>query len=197
MGVSGSDATRFSSTRQPDKKKVGRPKNIFGPLGKENNLSNDDIKKIFKNLLRSKPEDLNKVVEKYPTVLTIATANILAQEMRGELTGRWESTGRKIPELDKNDKPKLDTNGNPIMTNEMRPERHRSYDMVRYMIERCFGKPIHQVILDSIDRTEFPADPEERRILAEKLRNELGLGKLPSGAVLPGTDQKTENADTE
>jgi hypothetical protein len=72
-----------------------------------------------------------------------------------------------------------------------------SLSSVEIILERIHGKPIHQVILDSIDRAELPADPEERRILAEKLRNELGLGKLPSGAVLPENDQKTENADTD
>jgi hypothetical protein len=140
--IPGGEKTMFSETRQPDRKKVGRPKNIFGPLAKVNNLSNDDVKKIFKNLLTSRPEDLNKVIEKYPTVLTIATVNILAQEMKGELTGRWEPTGRKIPELEKDGKPKLDSNGKPVMVDELRPERKRSYEMVKYMIDRCFGKPI-------------------------------------------------------
>jgi hypothetical protein len=142
MGVPESEKNRFSSTRQPDRKKVGRPKNIFGPLARENNLSNDDVKKIFKNLLTSRPENISKVIEKYPTNLTIATANILAQEMRGELTGKWEPTGRKIPQLDERGKPKLDADGNPIMIDELRPERRRSYEMVKYMIDRCFGKPI-------------------------------------------------------
>jgi hypothetical protein len=141
MGVPGSEKSRFSSIRQPDKKKVGRPKNIFGPLAKENNLSNDDVKKIFKNLLTSRPENMSKVVEKYPTVLTVATANILAQEMSGELTGKWESTGRKIPRIGDDGKPELDKNGDPVMIDEMRPERRRSYEMVKYMIDRCFGKP--------------------------------------------------------
>jgi hypothetical protein len=141
MGViSGKQQHRFTPDNQP--KKRGRPKNIFGPLAKANDLSNDDVKKIFKNLLTSRPEDINKVVDKYPTVLTIATANMLAQEMRGELTGKWEPTGRKIPDLDKDGNPILDSKGKPVMVDEMRPERKRSYDMAKYMIDRCFGKPI-------------------------------------------------------
>jgi hypothetical protein len=161
MGViSGGEGSRFSSTRQPDKKKVGRPKNIFGPLVKENNLSNDDVKKIFKNLLTSRPEEINKVIEKYPTNLTIATANILAQEMRGELTGKWEPTGRKIPDVGKNGKPKLDSNGNPILIDELRPERKRSYEMVKYMLERCFGRPIQTDVIIEASISE----ESERRI---------------------------------
>jgi hypothetical protein len=159
------EESRFSSTRQPDKEKVGRPKNIFGPLAKENNLSNDDVKKIFKNILTSRPEDINKVIEKYPTVLTIATANILAQEMRGELTGKWEPTGRKIPKI-VDGTPALDKKGKPAMIDEMRPERSRSYDMVKYMIDRCFGKPTQ---LDIVEFTEIPDSTKARldRIFGE------------------------------
>jgi hypothetical protein len=51
------------------------------------------------------------------------------------------------------------------------------------VLDRIMGKPSQQVILDSGDRTEFPPDPEERRALAEKLRSELGLGKMPSEAA--------------
>jgi hypothetical protein len=165
MGViSRGEASRFSSTRQPDKKKVGRPKNIFGPLAKANDLSNDDVKKIFKNILSSRPEDINKVIEKYPTVLTVATANILAQEMRGELTGKWEPTGRKIPKTGADGNPVLDKNGNPAMIDEMRPERRRSYDIVEYMIDRCFGKPTQDMdIKTSGDLEIISMTPEERK----------------------------------
>jgi hypothetical protein len=148
MEVPNGEKTRFTSTRRPDKNKVGRPRNIFGPLAKENNLSNDDVKKIFKNFLTSRPEDMSKVVEKYPTVLTVATANILAGEMRGELTGKWESTGRKIPKINADGKPELDKKGDPVMIDETRPERRRSYEMVKYMIERCFGKPVQDIDMD-------------------------------------------------
>jgi hypothetical protein len=160
MGIiQGDEATRFSSTRQPDKKKVGRPKNIFGPLAKENNLSNDDVKKIFKNFLTSRPEDFSKVIERYPTTLTIATANILMGEMRGELTGKWEPTGRKIPKIGDDGNPELNKKGKPIMIDEMRPERRRSYDMVKYMLERCFGKPTQ---IDVIEFSDISDDAKDR-----------------------------------
>jgi hypothetical protein len=172
MGViSGGEESRFSSTRQPDKKKVGRPKNIFGPLAKANNLSNDDVKKIFKNILSSRPEDIAKVIEKYPTVLAVATANILAQEMRGELTGKWEPTGRKIPKIGADGNPALDKKGKPTMIDEMRPERRRSYDMVKYMLERCFGKPVQT---DIVGFQEIPDSVEEhlKQIFYETRENE-------------------------
>jgi len=144
--ISGKPLHRFTSEEQPEKR--GRPKNIFGPLAKANDLTNDDVKKIFKNLLTSRPEEINQVIEKYPTVLTIATANILAQEMKGELTGRYEAV------LDKEGNQKFDKEGKPIM----RQERKRSYDMVKYMIDRCFGKPIQtDVVIGSgvSERTEI------------------------------------------
>jgi hypothetical protein len=52
------------------------------------------------------------------------------------------------------------------------------------ILDRIMGKPTQQVILGSSDRTELPDDPEERRALAERLRSELGLGKMPSEAAL-------------
>jgi hypothetical protein len=69
------------------------------------------------------------------------------------------------------------------------------------VLDRIMGKPTQQVILGNGDRTELPADPEERRALAEKLRSELGLGKLPSEAELSDaanagklrTDKKANN----
>jgi hypothetical protein len=50
------------------------------------------------------------------------------------------------------------------------------------ILDRIMGKPAQQVILGGGDRTEFPHDPEERRALVEKLRQELDLVKLPSEA---------------
>jgi nitrogenase molybdenum-iron protein alpha/beta subunit len=52
------------------------------------------------------------------------------------------------------------------------------------ILDRVMGKPTQQVILGNGDRAELPADPEERRALAEKLRSELDLGKLPAEAAL-------------
>jgi hypothetical protein len=48
------------------------------------------------------------------------------------------------------------------------------------VLDRIMGKPTQQINLGNSDRTELPPDPEERRALAEKLRKELALGKLPS-----------------
>jgi hypothetical protein len=52
------------------------------------------------------------------------------------------------------------------------------------VLDRILGKPTQQINLGGGDRTELPPDPEERRALAEKLRKELALGKLPSEASL-------------
>jgi hypothetical protein len=60
------------------------------------------------------------------------------------------------------------------------------------ILDRIMGKATQQLILGTGDRTEIPTDPEERRALAEKLRSELDLGKLPSEAAL--ADAKTNKA---
>jgi hypothetical protein len=60
------------------------------------------------------------------------------------------------------------------------------------VLDRIMGKPAQQVILGAGDRAELPADPEERRALAEKLRKELGLGKPPSEAALEDAKTKGE-----
>ncbi|MCL2093015.1 MAG: hypothetical protein FWH12_02365 [Treponema sp.] len=133
--------TRFSSENQPAKRSPGRPKNVFGPLAKADNLTNEDVKKICKNLLKSDPSELSKVVAKYPTVLTVTLANMLTQEIKGKLTGRMEATGRLLPTG------KHDSEGNMIMEPELRPERERSFDTVKYMIDRCFGKPVETGII--------------------------------------------------
>jgi len=172
-GVPGGNT--FSSDNQP--KGRGRPKNIFGPLQKESRLSNDDVKTIFKNLLTSRPEDINKVVEKYPTVLTMATANMLAQEMKGELTGRYEIVN------DKEGKPKLDKEGRPIM----RQERKRSYDMIRYMIDRCFGKPIETGVVITADVSK-EAEMKIVNIFSETMEESLDINPL----IISGKTQYIE-----
>jgi len=135
------EKTRFSSENQPSTHVGGRPKNVFGPLAKADNLSNDDVNKIFKNLLKCNPNNINKVVEKYPTVLTITYANMITQDMKGELTGKMEMTGRMLPTG------KLDDKGNMIMEPEFRPERKRSSKTVDFMIERLFGKSVQTDII--------------------------------------------------
>jgi hypothetical protein len=62
------------------------------------------------------------------------------------------------------------------------------------VLDRIMGKPTQQINLGSGDRTELPQDPEERRALAEKLRQELDLGKLPSEAAI--ADAETSGKQT-
>ncbi|MDR1399409.1 MAG: hypothetical protein LBJ41_05765 [Treponema sp.] len=45
------------------------------------------------------------------------------------------------------------------------------------VLDRIMGKPTQQLLLGGGDRMEFPRDPEERRVLAKELRQELGLVK--------------------
>jgi hypothetical protein len=47
-------------------------------------------------------------------------------------------------------------------------------DVFNSLLDRIWGKPIQQVEMGTM-RDDIPADPEERRALAEKLRNELNL----------------------
>jgi hypothetical protein len=58
------------------------------------------------------------------------------------------------------------------------------------ILDRIMGKPTQQLILGSKDHVEIPLDPEERQALAEKLRSELGLGRLPSGAAPAQSETK-------
>ncbi len=52
MNSNPNGSTRFTPHKQP--KNRGRKKSIFGPLAKENNLSLDDIRKVYKNILTAK-----------------------------------------------------------------------------------------------------------------------------------------------
>jgi hypothetical protein len=49
---------------------------------------------------------------------------------------------------------------------------------IRYIYDRIDGKP-KETIEMSEKRDDIPDDPEERRVLAEKLRRELGLAEVP------------------
>ena len=122
---------RFSKDNQP--KKRGRKKSVFGPLAKENNLSLDDIRKVYKNILTCKPEELNNVLQKYPTNFTAATIGVFKQEMVGVLSGKKKmiKTGKII----------LDDNGNSIEEEVPVDERIKSYRMVEYMLDRIYGTP--------------------------------------------------------
>ena len=138
----------FTSEKQPKRRGKGRPKNVFGPLAKADDLTSNDLKKICKNLLKCNPNNLMSVVEKYPTVLTVTLANMITQDLRGELTGKMEKTGRMIPSG------KVDKKGNPKMEPEFRPERKRSFNTVKFLIEYSFGKPVQTDVIVGIGISE-------------------------------------------
>jgi hypothetical protein len=52
---------------------------------------------------------------------------------------------------------------------------------LKYVFDRIDGKPKETVEV-SEKRDDIPTDPEERRALAEQLRNELGLAPEPAAA---------------
>jgi hypothetical protein len=119
---------RFSSTNQPKRK--GRLKSIFGTLAKENELSLDDIRKVYKNILTAKSfGDLDAVKEKYPSLITEMTIDMLKQDKVGRLTGRKVKV--------KTDK--KDENGDYIMREI--DERVKSYETIQYMLDRIYGSP--------------------------------------------------------
>jgi hypothetical protein len=114
--------SRFTHGNQP--KKRGRLKSKFGSLSKENDLSLDDIRKIYKNILTAKDfTELDHIKEKFPTILTDQTIDMLRQDKLGRLTGK------KIDVTDKE--------GNIKTVNE----RIKSYDTIKYMLDRCYGEP--------------------------------------------------------
>jgi len=48
------------------------------------------------------------------------------------------------------------------------------------ILDRVMGKPTQQVVLSGGSRADIPKDPEERKALAEMLKKEIDIGKLPS-----------------
>jgi nitrogenase molybdenum-iron protein alpha/beta subunit len=54
------------------------------------------------------------------------------------------------------------------------------------ILDRIMGKPTQQINFGGSSGTELPADPRERLALAERLKKELELGKLPTVAELEG-----------
>jgi len=52
------------------------------------------------------------------------------------------------------------------------------------ILDRIMGKPTQQINFGGSGDTELPTDPKERMALAEKLKKELELGKLPSEGEL-------------
>jgi hypothetical protein len=154
MGTDNLDHSKdFSKENQPNRR--GRPKNVFGPLAKENNLTLDDIRNIYKNILTTDPNKLNTIVEKFPTSFTRATIDVYKQELFGTLTGRHfvikDKSGEKIVQ-----------------------ERVKSYQMVEYMLERIFGKTVQSMDINasgSMDISSMSIEDRQKRI--EEL-----LGKL-------------------
>jgi len=119
--------SRFSADRQPEKR--GRRRSIFGPLEKESDLSLDDIRKVYKNILTAKSFDkLEEIKSKHPTVLTEMTIDMLRQDRLGRLTGR------KITVMGKNRKTGEDEE-------RVIDERVRSYETIQYMLDRIYGTP--------------------------------------------------------
>jgi hypothetical protein len=136
--------SRFTSGNQP--KKRGRLKSIFGPLARENNLSLDDVRKIYKNILTAKgTENLNEIKEKYPSMLTNMTIDLLKQDMLGRLTGRKITIKRDGEEKEIE-------------------ERIKSYETIQYMLDRIFGSPA-KTDLTVMNQTDIfigePPLPEE------------------------------------
>jgi hypothetical protein len=143
--------SRFSSDKQPHKR--GRPKSKFGPLSKENDLSLDDTRKLFKNILTAKSFDyLDTIQKKYPSILTEQTIAMLKQDKLGRLTGRK----MKVKTGDK------DEFGNDIMREI--DERIKSYETIQCMLDRIYGSPA-KTDLTVLNQTDIvigePPPPEE------------------------------------
>ena len=115
--------SQFTSNRQPRKR--GRLNGIFGPLAKENNLSLDDVRKIYKNILTAKTfGDLDTIKAKYPSVLTDMTVEMLKQDKRGRSIGKQTVVVNEEGE-----------------TIKVIGERIKSYETIQYMLERIYGTP--------------------------------------------------------
>jgi hypothetical protein len=126
--------SRFTHGNQP--KKRGKLKSKFGSLSKENDLSLDDIRKIYKNILTAKDfNGLDLIKEKFPTILTDQTIDMLKQDKLGRLTGK------KMTVQDKKKIIGEDENGKPIYAEITVNERIKSYEMIKYMLDRCYGEP--------------------------------------------------------
>ena len=114
---------RYTSENQP--KKRGRLKSIFGPLAKENNLSLDDVRKVYKNILTAKTfADLDEIKKKYPTPFTEMTIDMLRQDKLGRLNGKQTII--------------VDEEGKTV---KIIGERVKSYETIQYMLDRIFGTP--------------------------------------------------------
>jgi hypothetical protein len=59
------------------------------------------------------------------------------------------------------------------------------------VLDRIMGKPTQQINFGGSGGMELPADPKERAALAEQLKNELDLGKIPTEAELENMKEAT------
>ena len=141
--------SRFTPDKQP--KNRGRKKSIFGKLARENDLSLDDIRKVYKNILTAKSfQELEAVKVNYPSILTELTIDMLRQDKIGRLTGRMTIVQAE------------DEDGNKVPKQIY--ERIKSYETVQYMMDRIFGSPA-KTDLTVMNQTDIiigePPLPEE------------------------------------
>jgi len=141
--------SRFTSDKQP--KNRGRKKSIFGKLSRENDLSLDDIRKVYKNILTAKSfQELDAVKVNFPSILTEQTIDMLKQDKLGRLTGRMSIVKTK------------DEDGKEVPLQIY--ERIKSYETVQYMLDRIFGSPA-KTDLTVLNQTDIiigePPLPEE------------------------------------
>lgn len=110
---------KFSNVHQPVKR--GRKRNVFGALAKENALSLTDVRNVFKNILTADYAKLEELKERYPCSFVRTTIDVFRQETFGVLSGRTFKIEREdggVQEVQ---------------------ERIKSYELTRYMLDRCFG----------------------------------------------------------
>ena len=149
---------RYTSENQP--KKRGRLKSIFGPLAKENNLSLDDVRKVYKNILTAKSfVELDGIKKKYPSTLTDMTVDMLKQDKLGRVNGKMTIVQSE--------------NGETI---RVIGERIKSYETIQYMLDRIYGTPT-KVDLNvtgnlGMDVNDLSHEENDARIL--ELMKELG-----------------------
>lgn len=156
MNSNPNGSTRFTPHKQP--KNRGRKKSIFGPLAKENNLSLDDIRKVYKNILTAKSfNELDEIKARYPSTLTDMTIDMLKQDKVGRLTGR---------------KMRIKTHDGEKEIDE----RIKSYETIGYMLDRIYGTPTKVDLSVSgnldVDVNDLSQEENETRIL--ELMKELG-----------------------
>jgi hypothetical protein len=140
------EKTRFSHDKQPENK--GRKRSIFGKLAKENDLSLDDIRKIYKNILTTDYDKLEELKEKYPLAFVRVTIDVFKQEVFGTLSGRSFRIQKKVDEE---------------VEEKIVQERIKSYDLTKYMLDRIFGTPTKNEAIEHSGNVSIglPPEPED------------------------------------